>query len=311
MTMSESPREDWFAEPPFAGYRQQYRVLKRIEAFQTDFQSLEIVELESYGRTLLLDGTGQTSVGEEFTYHEHLVHVPMFAHPRPRRVLVIGGGDGGTLRHALLHPTVERALEVELDKGVVDASLRHLPEISGGAYDDSRAELIIGDGVAYLRDSGEQFDVILIDSTDPVGPAAALISEDFLETARRALTPGGLVAMQSGSPVTQPREWLSTVGAFKNVFPVVKPYIGNVYIYPGVQWSWVTGSNEVDAAVIDDITVGTRLDSLREPLRIYNPAVHRAAFALPNYMQRLLDHHGPLTREALQAAGHPLPGVVD
>jgi spermidine synthase len=305
--------EDWFAEPPFAGIQQRYRVRARLHAQQTQWQSLEVLDLEGPGRALILAGTLQTSLNDEFTYHEPLVHIPMFAHPNPHRVLIVGGGDGGALRHVLLHPSVNRALEVEIDSGVVEASLRFLPEISRGAYSDSRAELRIGDGAQFLAETSERFDVILIDSTDPVGPAAALISDAFLQDARRALAPGGLLAMQSGSPVSQPREWFSTVRAFKRAFSIVKPYLGYVPIYPAMLWSWVVGSDEVDPASIDEISTQSRLDGMRSELRIYNTAMHRAAFALPTFVHTLLqltDRDEPPTIADLRTAGHPLPGVI-
>ena len=305
--------DEWFAEPPYAGVQQRYRVVNRLHAQTTPWQSLEVLELEGVGRALILGGTLQTSQSEEFTYHELLVHIPLFAHPNPHRVLVIGGGDGGALRHVLLHPGVDRALEVEIDKAVVDASLQFLPEISGGAYSDPRAELKIEDGVRFLAETSERFDVILVDSTDPVGPAAALISEEFLHNARHALAPGGLIGMQSGSPISQPREWLATVHAFKGVFRIVKPYTGYVPIYPAMLWSWVVGSDEVDASSFDDATVRTRLEGLPERLRVYTPSMHRAVFALPRFTQTLLqrtERDGPPSVADLRAAGHPLPGVV-
>jgi spermidine synthase len=302
--------EDWFAEPPFGGYQQRYRVLQRLHAEQTAWQSLEVLELEPVGRALVLAGTLQTSTGDEFMYHEPLVHTPMFAHPNPHRVLIIGGGDGGALRHVLLHPTVDRAVEVEIDSAVIAASRTYLPEISRDAYTDPRVEVLIQDGARFVAETSERFDVILVDSTDPVGPAASLIGDEFLRDARRALAPGGLMAMQSGSPLTQPREWLATVGAFKRAFPIVRPYLGWVPIYPGMVWSWVIGSDEVDPGAIDDITVGARLDGLPERLRVYNPAGHRAGFALPTFLQRLLESERPPDQAQLRAAGHPLPRVV-
>jgi spermidine synthase len=305
--------DEWFAEPAWAGCEQRYRVQARLHTQTTQWQTLEVLDLEGPGRTLILGGTLQTSLNEEFTYHELLVHIPMFAHPNPHRVLVIGGGDGGALRHVLLHTSVDRALEVEIDQAVVEVSLRFLPEISSGAYADPRAELKVQDGVRFVAETSERFDVILIDSTDPVGPAAALISDAFLQDARRALAPGGLLAMQSGSPISQPREWLSTVRAFKGAFPIVKPYLGYVPIYPGMLWSWVIGSDEIDPARIDEVSTLARLDEMRSALRIYNPGVHRAAFALPTYLQTLLqltERDEPPTVADLRAAGHPLPGVL-
>jgi spermidine synthase len=241
------------------------------------------------------------------------VHIPLLAHPNPHRVLIIGGGDGGALKHVLMHPSVDRALEVEIDEAVVQAALKYLPELSAGAYSDPRAELKIQDGVQFLAETTERFDVIVVDSTDPVGPAAALISEEFLRSARRALTPGGLMAMQSGSPVSQPREWLATVRAFQATFPIMKPYIGYVPIYPAMLWSWVVGSDEVDPTSFDEMSVRNRLDGLAMQPRVYTTAMHRAAFALPRFMQALLQltsSDKPPTVADLRAAGHPLPGVV-
>ncbi len=271
-----------------------------------------MLDLEGPGRSLILAGTLQTSLNDEFTYHEPLVQIPLFAHPNPHRVLIIGGGDGGALRHALMHSSVDRALEVEIDGAVVEASLTYLPEISDGAYASDRAELKVQDGARFVAETSERFDVILVDSTDPVGPAAALISDEFLADAKRSLAPGGLMGMQSGGPVAQPREWLATVSAFKRAFSIVRPYIGWVPIYPGVLWSWVIGSDEVDPTSIDEVTTNMRLEPLRRQLRIYNPAMHRAAFGLPTFMQNLLstDHEHPPTSADLRAAGHPLPGVV-
>ena len=305
--------DDWFAEPPYAGCQQRYRVLQRLHAQTTAWQTLEVLDLEGPGRALILAGTLQTSLNEEFTYHEPLVHIPMFAHPNPHRVLIIGGGDGGALRHVLMHPSVDRALEVEIDQAVVEACLRFLPELSDGAYADPRSELKVQDGARFVAETSERFDVILVDSTDPVGPAAALISDEFLRNARRALAPGGLLAMQSGSPISQPREWHATVRAFRKAFRIVKPYLGYVPIYPAMLWSWVVGSDEVDPTSFDEISLRSRLDDLGTELRIYNPAMHRAAFVLPTFVQSLLkltDHDQPPTTAQLRAAGHPLPGVV-
>jgi spermidine synthase len=302
--------EGWFAEPPFAGYQQRYRLRARLHHQVTDLQTLDVLDLEPVGRALVLDATLQTSLGDDFTYHEPLVHVPLCSHPDPRRVLIVGGGDGGALRHVLLHGSVEQAVEVEIDRAVVDVSRRYLPEVSGGAYDDPRARLVIADGAAFAARTSERFDVVLVDSTDPVGPAAVLVSAEFLAAVRRLLTPGGIMAMQSGSPLTQPREWLATTRAVRAAFPIARTYLGMVPIYPGVQWSWVAGSEGLDPTAIDEAAVGERMERLTGPLHIYNPSWHRAAFALPTWMRRLLTLDRDPTTADLQLAGHPLPGVL-
>jgi spermidine synthase len=187
----------------------------------------------------------------------------------------------------------------------VTVSRRYLEEISGGAYTDPRTEVVIQDGARYVAETSERFDVILVDSTDPVGPAEALIGDTFLRDARRALAPGGLMTMQSGSPLTQPREWLATVRAFRRAFPIVRPYVSWVPIYPGVVWSWVIGSEEVDPLSIDEVSITLRLEAMDEELRVYNPAWHRAAFALPTFLQRLVERDDEANEAQLHAAGHP------
>lgn len=309
--MASAGEVGWFAEAPRGGYEQRYRLVRRLHQQQTGLQALEVVELESVGRALVLDGALQTSIGDEFTYHEPLAHVALCSHPDPRRVLIIGGGDGGTLRQVLLHPSVERVVEVEIDGAVVHASRQFLPEVSAGAYDDPRAVLHVGDGVRFVTETPERFDVILVDSTDPVGPAAALASDSFVQDARRLLGTDGLMAMQAGSPLLQPREWQLTVGAFRRSFPLSRPYLGFVPLYPGIVWSWVIGSNGLDPAAVPIERLAQRTNALTQAPRLYNPAWHLGSFALPTFLLRLLEHDDLATSATLRAAGHPLPGVVD
>jgi spermidine synthase len=244
---------------------------------QSAYQHVEIVDTVSFGRALVLDDALQTTEADEFLYHEPLVQIPLLAHPRPRRVLIVGGGDGGALRHALMHETVERAVQVEIDKLVVTACQEWLPGLADGAFEHPKAELIIGDGLAYMRDVSEPFDVILVDSTDPVGPAEGLISEEFYRLAAGALASDGIFAMQTGSPLLMRDELDAAAERMRHVFPIVKTYLGHVPSYPGVLWSWTAGSLTLDPSM-----------PRRSPppgLRFYTPDVHRGAFALPVYLQ--------------------------
>ena len=273
-----------FAEPFRAGFRQQFELRAQLWAGRSDYQQIEILDTVSFGRALVLDGALQTTVADEFCYHEPLVHVPLLAHPRPRRVLVVGGGDGGCLRHVLMHD-VECAVQVEIDQLVVRACREWLPELAGEAFDDPRAELVIGDGLAYLRDAPAPFDVILVDSTDPVGPAKDLISEEFFRLARAALTSDGLLAVQTGSPLLMLDELRAAAGRIAAVFPTARTYLGHVPSYPGVLWSWTVGSNGPDPS-----------QPRRRPpggLLAYTPDVHRAAFTLPPWLDAALQgsHH--------------------
>jgi spermidine synthase len=265
-----------FAEVARSGYQQRFQLRAFLWEGRSAYQHVEIVDTVAFGRALILDDALQTTEADEYLYHEPLVQIPLLAHPNPRRVLIVGGGDGGALRHVLMHETVEKAVQVEIDGLVVTACREWLPSLAGGAFEHPRAELIIGDGLAYMRDVSEPFDVILVDSTDPVGPAEGLISEEFYRLAFEALSDDGIFAMQTGSPLLMRDELEAAAERMRRVFPIVSTYLGHVPSYPGVLWSWTAGSKALDPSV-----------PRRTPppgLRFYTPDVHRGAFALPPYL---------------------------
>ena len=302
--MSEATRteaaigERFFAEVARSGFQQRFQLRASLWEGRSPFQHVEIVDTVSFGRALVLDDALQTTEADEFLYHEPLVQIPLLAHPHPRRVLIVGGGDGGALRHVLLHETVERAVQVEIDELVVTACRTWLPGIAAGAFEHPRAELIIGDGLAYLRDVSEPFDVILVDSTDPVGPAEGLISEEFYRLAAGALSSAGIFAMQTGSPLLMRDELDGAASRMRTVFPIVGTYLGHVPSYPGVLWSWTAGSASLDPSV--------PRWSPPPGLRYYTPEVHRAAFALPGYLAPAPE--GVLDAAAAAAARGPILG---
>lgn len=285
--MPYSEEERAFIEWYPRGYGVGFKVTRRLFETQTKYQRLELYETEGFGKLLVLDGTVQlVEVGEE-SYHEVLVHPVMLAHPNPRRVLVIGGGDGGTLREVLKHKTVEKAIMVEIDEGVVEASYLYL-DVAKDLLDrlikgeDERAKLIIGDGVEYLKNTEERFDVIIVDSTDPVGPAKLLFSEEFYRTAYEKLNEKGLYITQAGSVYLFTNELLDAYKAMKKVFDKVYyfsfPVIG--YASP---WSFLVG-------VKGDIDF-TRVDVSRAPEKLYyyDPERHETLFQMPKYVRELLE----------------------
>ena len=256
------------------------------------FQQIAVLDTVPFGRMLVLDGATQTSEVDEYIYHEMLVHVPMMAHPDPRRVLIIGGGDGGALRRVLEYP-VEKATMVEIDGEVVRVSREFLPAIAGDAFDHPRGELIIGDGVRYLRETTEHFDVILVDSTDPVGPAVDLFNDAFYQDARRALGDHGLIVTQSGSPLVMLDELQAAVERMRRVFPIVKTYLCSIPLYPGVLWSFTAASTSLDPAAVDPAVIAARLRANGSRTGWYTPEIHRAAFALPNFLGAALHMQAP------------------
>ena len=287
-----------FAEPYRHGWRESVQVRELLYDGTSEFQHLQVLDTVPFGRMLVLDDACQTSEVEEYIYHEMLVHVPMMAHPDPRRVLVIGGGDGGALRRVLEYP-VEKATMLEIDGEVVRVSRELLPTIAGDAFDDPKGELIIGDGVKYLRETQEHFDVILVDSTDPVGPAVDLFNAEFYRNARRAIGDNGIIVTQSGSPLVMLDELLDAVERLRAVFPIVKTYLCSIPIYPGVLWCFTAASNTIDPSTAVPAQIAARLKANGKPTGWYTPAIHQAAFALPNFLAAKLGMQTPDDPSAL------------
>lgn len=270
----------WFQERLYLGYAQQLSVGRTLCHAQTRFQDVVIFENPLFGKVMVLDGVVQLTERDNHIYHEMIAHVPLLAHGSARRVLIIGGGDGGTLREVLRHP-VERVCMVELDGEVVDLARKHLPEVSAGAFDDPRTELIIGDGCAYVADSGEQFDAIIIDSTDPVGPGEVLFSEQFYANCKRRLAPGGVLTAQSGAPFFQPGELAAVRARLSASFSSTAAYLAPVPTYAGGMLALVGATDREDGLLPAGAALEERFAPLDGQTAYYSPAVHRAAFVLP------------------------------
>lgn len=252
---------------------------------RSDFQLIQVYENPAFGRVLVLDGLTQTSERDEFTYHEMLVHTPMTLHPEPKEVLVIGGGDGGTLRHVLMHPSVSSAVMVEIDRGVTDVCRQLMPSIGGGCWDDPRSEVLFDDGIAYVRDTDRTFDVIIIDSSDPVGPGEGLFTQAFYADARSKLRPGGVLCAQAGGVVFADGEYER---AFRNAsasFPEARLALGDVPIYPGGRWSYLIGGVE-ELPSVEEIALRTSSRQLQT--RYWTPGLALGAFGLPRFVEAAL-----------------------
>jgi spermidine synthase len=278
---------DWYFETERAGFAQGVRIRERIHNEQTRFQALEIVDTHAFGRALILDQALQTSERDEFMYHEMLVHVPLMAHPRPRRVLIIGGGDGGTLRRVLEHRTTEPT-QVEIDGSVIEACKRHLPTVSAGAFDAPRANVVVQDGLPFMRQNPGGFDVVIVDSTDPIGPAVQLFEAPFYRDVAASLADDGLMVAQSSSPLFMEEELRSQVANMRQAFPLVRTYLGCVPTYPGSLWSYTIGSKRHDPLGVSRDAIATRLAENGIAARYYGPDVHHAAFALPPFIAQIV-----------------------
>jgi spermidine synthase len=262
-----------------------YRVKDVLCEETTPFQRMQVVETYSYGKMLLLDGYVQTTEKDEFIYHEMLSHVPLCAHPDPRRVLIIGGGDGGILREVLRHPNVEKAVLVEIDRKVMDFSRRCLPSICQGCFDDPRAEIVVADGAQYVKKTPGKFDVAIVDSSDPVGPAQILFAREFYQDVHGRLTEEGIMVRQTGSTFLQPDEQKQAFHLLRDIFRHNALYVFAVPTYVGGLFSCIFSSRGTDPLRITEKALEPRFAPLASTARYYNPGVHVAAFKLPGYVK--------------------------
>lgn len=283
MTGGRRPGEDWLCEEQAPGVWFCLGVRRWLVRRRTPYQRLDLAETEAHGRVLALDGRFMLSERDEFFYHEMLVHPALLFHPFPRHVLIVGGGDGGALREVLRHP-VERATLVEIDPEVIEVAKEWLPSVHQGAFSDPRVRVVTMPGEEFLPQHREEFDVILVDSTDPIGPGAALFREDFFRACREALRQGGVLALQAGSPWFHPEELRGVVHALKPLFPTVLPYLGFMPLYPSGMWAYVLAA----AGAPSSQELAQRFSERRLTTRYFCPEVFQAATVLPPFVAELL-----------------------
>jgi len=257
-----------------------FKVESTLFSGQSEFQNIDIVQTTGHGKMLLNDGVVMISERDEFAYHEMITHVPLLTHPDPRRVLIIGGGDGGTAREVLKHKGVQRVVMVEIDKMVVDACREYMPSVSG-SLEDPRLTLLFEDGVRYVKESDETFDVAIIDSTDPVGPAAPLFDTAFYARTAARLSERGVMITQSESPFYDPEIQRSMFANQRPHFRKLHMYLFSTLTYPGGLWSF--GFATKGPCPLRDFN-NERFAAAGIETRYYNPQLHRAAFALPTFV---------------------------
>ena len=259
---------------------------------QTPFQKVEVLRTDSWGNLMTIDGLVMLSEQDEFVYHEMLVHVPMLTHPRPRRVLIIGGGDGGSAREVLKHPGVVHVDMVEIDQAVVEASKLHFPGV--GRFDDPRLHVRYEDGIEFVRragENGETYDVVIIDGSDPVGPAEGLFEASFVHNCRWVLSDQGVFCSQSESP------WVKAFhpgmkrlhSGLKREFPRVDTYLSWIPLYPAGMWSMMMATlGEAPTAAATLERVQSAAGTFLAGCRYYNADIHSGAFALPTFVRGIL-----------------------
>ena len=279
--------KEWSLERLHADHLQGLRVTATHYDSETDHQRIQVLENPTFGRFMTLDGVVQVTEADNFIYHEMLTHVPILAHGAVRRVLIVGGGDGGMAREVLKHRDIEQVTMVEIDAGVVEFCKTHLPGISAGAFDDPRLDLVIADGADFMAKNRDAHDVIIIDSTDPVGPGEVLFTDHFYGHARARLAEGGILVTQNGVPFLQGDELTGTMRAFKSLFTDAGCYLATIPTYAGGPMAFGWGTDGA-ARHTDLATLADRFRAAGIATDYYTPEVHKAAFALPPYVARLI-----------------------
>ena len=264
------------------------RATRQLGEWQTRYQKLAIYETPHYGKIFRLDGYNMTSEKEEFVYHENLVHPALTAHAAPKQVLIIGGGDGGSSEEALKHPSVERVTMVEIDGDVIEVAKEHFRAVHNGVFDNPKLRLLVDDGMKFVRETQEKYDLIALDLNDPVGPAAALYSAEFFQQLRSALAPGGALTLHLGSPVAQPERVAELAQRLNQIFRIVRVYTMYIPLY-GSLWAMAVCSDKLDPKAFTADEIDRRIDQRRlQELRYYNGETHEGVFALPNYVRDLV-----------------------
>lgn len=277
----------WFTEKHTPNCGLTMKVNSTLYTAKSPYQELTIIDTPEYGKVMLLDGLVMLTERDEFVYHEMLTHPSLYSHPNPEQVLIIGGGDGGTMREVVKHPSVKRAVLVEIDEMVIEASKKYFPAVSSG-FSSPKSEVIVTDGIQYVKETKDRFDVVLIDSTDPVGPAEGLFHIDFYRACYNILNENGILTTQSETPFINSFAKVipHVVRDFQTLFPVVKLYLANIPTYPSGLWSFSLGSKKVCP---ENGFQQERFDKDSLQFSYYNANIHRAAFSLPNFVVELLN----------------------
>ncbi len=303
----------WIEETFHPHWKVALKADKVLHEVETEHQHLVIFSNKTWGTVLMLDGVCQLTTADEFVYHEMMAHVPLMALEKPRRVLVVGGGDGGVLREVLKHPSVEKATLVEIDRTVIDTALKYYPEVPGDAFANPRVDVVIADGLAYVAGTDERFDCIIVDSSEPIGPSAALHSPEFFAACKRALAHDGILVTQNGLPFLFPDHLAGTTRALAALFKRVAPMLCTQPCYFGGPFALNVATDEKGHLKLrpKDLAKRARKRDIAG-LRYWTPEVHVAAFALPAYAASVVEDaigQGRAQRGETEASAKDVPGA--
>lgn len=280
----------WYEESQYDYLKVKYKIKKVLFSGESKYQKIEIIDTYNFGKILLNDGIVMLSEKDEFIYHEMISHVPMFVHPNPQKILIIGGGDGGTVREVLRHKEVVQCDLVEIDEMVIDACKKFIPQTSS-FLNDPRVNVLISDGVKYVKDTNENYDIVLVDSTDPIGPATPLFGPDFYSGVKNILNKNGIVVSQAETPFYHFDMQKSLLGSLKTCFSKLYLYNYSNMLYPSGLWSFSFASDNI--CPITDFNY-TKFSQVNIKCSWYNDNIHKSSFTLPQFMKEefsdLLSH---------------------
>jgi spermidine synthase len=280
--------KQWQHETLYPHIETRFECSKILHEVRDGLQHLVLFENPQFGRVLMLDGVTQVTQADEFVYHEMMTHVPLLAHGGVRDVLIVGAGDGGIAREVLRHKGVKNAVMAEIDANVIEFSRLHMPDVSAGAFDDPRLKVHVVDAAQYVAQTTEKFDAIIVDSTDPHGPGAVLFTEEFYQNCRRVLRPGGVMVTQNGVPFMQGDELRQSVRYFRRIFSDGACYLAVIPTYAFGHMAMGWASDDPTLRKVSEETLISRFTAAQLTTKYYTPAVHRAAFALPAFIEELL-----------------------
>ena len=272
--------ELWLSEYSTDSLKLSLRVKNILHSEKTPYQDLIIADTHEYGRTLMLDGAFQLTERDEFTYSEMMSHVPLCAHENPERVLIIGGGDGAIMREVLRHECVKKCTLIDIDERVIESSKKYLP-FAGCSFSDSRADVKCMDAMKYIRETDERYDVVIIDSTDPVDFAAGLFQSGFYSDVKRVMNQNAFLSELTESPFTDTNLMRQAIHEMRKVFPLVRMYWGVVPTYPSGMWTYGLSCMNENANPSEPVrnVKGTRY---------YTNEIHKASFILPPFLEDLI-----------------------
>ncbi len=281
--------DEWFEETLHDGVEVSYKCDRMIHREKSDHQDLALFENKVFGKVLMLDGVTQVTTSDEFIYHEMMAHVPILAHGAAHAVAIVGGGDCGLAEEVLKHASVQQLTQIEIDASVVDFSKEHFADFNAGVFDDPRFDLKIADGAQFFAETDKRFDVVIIDSTDPIGPGEILFSAPFYQNVHRCLKPGGVAVSQNGVPFFQSKELVTAISRLAHIYADVTAYVAAIPTYFGGHMTLGWASDDPQLRQTPLSLLQERFARADLSTRYYTPEVHQAAFALPRFIADLVE----------------------